>query len=93
LDISIYTVYSNLVPLIMEEIEAGCEKLNLPFNVAKNVLKKSDLAKYKPQNTSDLSIILHKTEGRLLLTGENGLYDKLIKHELQIKSKLALFIP
>jgi hypothetical protein len=74
----------------MEEIEAGCEKLNLPFKVSSHVLKKSDLAKFKPQNTSDLSIILHKTEGRLLLTGENGLYDKLIKHELQVKSKLPI---
>lgn len=73
-----------------EEIEAACEKLNLPFKVSKNILKKSELAKYKSQNTSDVAIILHKTEGRLLLTGENGLYDQIIKRELQNKSTLSV---
>lgn len=70
----------------MEEIETCCEKLNLPFNVSKHVVKKSELSKFKHQNNSDLTIILHKTEGRLLLTGENGLYDQIIKKELQTKS-------
>lgn len=88
MDITIYTVYNSLIPLVMEEIETCCEKLSLPFTISKQIVKKSELSKFKHQNNSDLTIILHKTEGRLLLTGENGLYDQIIKKELHTKSNL-----
>ena len=86
IEISLVTVYSSLVPVITEEIEAACERLNLPFKCTNRVLKKSELAGFQPNKSSDLTIILYRNEGRLLLTGENGLYDRIIRGELSQKS-------
>lgn len=67
-------------------IEKACKGINLKYSLNKQILKKRTLSDYKSMDESDCSLILHKNEGRLLLTDKNRLYDFLIKRELRRKS-------
>lgn len=69
----------------------ACEKLSLPVQINKHQIKRADLSEFSCEDGSDASVILHKNEGRLLLTDKNGLYHELIKTEIRKRGTAGLF--
>ena len=53
---------------------------------------KSKLENYKPKSTADGCILIHKIQGRLLLTDSNGLYHDLILRLLEVTEGNTLII-
>lgn len=68
----------------------ACAKLALPCVVNKHKVKKSQLKTAVFKDESDVSVIVHKNEGRLLLTDENGVYDTLIRQQFSDKRTYLL---
>lgn len=86
--LSVVAVASRLIDKFAEDIEIACSKLDLPYEIQKHIVKRSELQTYEVKDQSDLTVVLHRNEGRLLLTDKNGMYDAIIRKEFQAKSKL-----
>lgn len=86
-----YSLSDKLLNEFIPEVESACKRLKLPFTTAKVILKKAELANFGsgPDNI-DAAILVHRNEGRLLLTDENGLYNNLIRKEFPRLSSLGL---
>lgn len=89
LSVSLFSTSDKLLGKFSEEIDIACAKLCLPCTVAKTKVKKSQLKSAAFKDESDVSVIVHKNEGRLLLTDENGLYDALIRQQFAAKRRLS----
>eukprot|EP00347_Sterkiella_histriomuscorum_P023070 403336065 len=78
----------------MDEVQRQLEKyISLQNNLCQvsfsnQILTKKDLLnyqankKYDNQKQNEFTIILHKCEGRILLTDNNGIYDSFIKYQI-----------
>jgi hypothetical protein len=88
LTLSVVAVTSRLIDKFSEDIQIACCKLDLPYEIQRHLVKRSELNTYEIKDQSDLTVVLHRNEGRLLLTDKNGIYDAIIRKEFQAKSKL-----
>ena len=81
--LSLLSTNEKLLGSFSEEVQLACEKLSLPVQINSHQLKRAELSEFSCEDSSDASVILHKNEGRLLLTDKNGLYHDLIKTEIR----------
>jgi hypothetical protein len=64
------------------------EELDLKIMVTEEILKKKETKNYKVKNHDiDGCVLIHKDDGRLLLTDKNGLYDNFIRKMYNKTSK------
>ena len=91
LNLVIYSLSDKLMNEFTPEVDAACKRLGLPFKSTRQLLKKSELVNFTtgPENI-DAAILVHRNEGRLLLTDENGLYHNLIRKEFSRLSILKM---
>lgn len=70
--------------------------LNLKLKASKSVMKRREFYRYREnfwsffdrvENKKKASILIHRDQGRSLLTGSNGIYDRYIKEKLKSSSK------
>ena len=85
--VSLISLNNSLLDKFSEEVEVACNKLSLPHKILTHVVKKRDLDDLEVKDSSDVTFILHKNEGRLLLTDKNGIYDSLLRKQYAEKSK------
>ncbi len=91
LNLCIYSLSDKLINEFLPEVDAACKRLGLPFNTTRQSLKKAELANFsKGPDNIDAAILVHRNEGRLLLTDENGLYHNLIQKEFSRLSNKCL---
>lgn len=83
--VSLISLNSSLLDKFSEEVEVVCNKLSLPCKIMKHVVKKRELDSLEINDNSDLTVILHKNEGRLLLTDKNGIYDTFLRKQFAEK--------
>lgn len=81
--LSLLSTNEKLLGSFTKEVQLASEKLSLPVQINCHQLKRAELSEYSCDDSSDASVILHKNEGRLLLTDKNGLYHELIKTEIR----------
>ena len=82
LNISIFSLSEKLITNFEEPLNKCLNKLALQTHISKKILRKSELQKFESDDKEcDISIVIHMNVGRLLLTDENGLYNKLIRAE------------
>ena len=82
LNLCLYSLSEKLANEFLPEVEVACKRLELPFKLTKKTVKKAELQAFKEGPPGiDAAVIIHKNEGRLLLTDENGLYNSLIRNE------------
>jgi hypothetical protein len=89
--LSLHSLNQKDINLIKPILARAADELNLTLSCTEEVLRKSTAKLY--QNTfsySDGSILVHRNSGRMLLTGKNGLYDKVIR-ELYYKNSSLPF--
>ena len=72
----------------MPILQQCLDQTDLPFQISNETLKKRQLRNYTLDERTNsenhnLSILVHKMEGRLLLTGPSGLYQDLISKKLK----------
>ena len=90
LNLCLYSLSDKLINEFLPEVEVACKRLELPFKLTRNTLKKAELQAFKEGPPGiDTAVIIHKNEGRLLLTDENGLYSSLIRKEF---SRLRMIV-
>ena len=90
LSLCLYSLSDKLINEFLPEVEVACKRLELPFKLTRNILKKAELQAFKEGPPGiDTAVIIHKNEGRLLLTDENGLYSSLIRKEF---SRLRMIV-
>lgn len=89
LAVALYSISDRLISKFAEEVDIACAKLNLPCTVSRIPIKKSQLKTASYEDESDVAVIIHKNEGRLLLTDENGLYDSIIRQLITSKRILS----
>ena len=88
LNIKFFSLSQVCIDYIKPYFEECAEELKLKINISKEILFKSKLKKYSARKEkADCGILIHREDGRLLLTDKNGIYDKFIKEILQKMSK------
>ena len=89
LKLSLLSTNEKLMTSFLDEINMASKMLSLPIEVVQHKIRKADLEDYVCSDSSDALIILHKNEGRLLLTDSNGLYHSLIKKEMARRGRFG----
>lgn len=90
LAVSLIAISDKLIDKFADEVDIACSKLELPYSIAKHTVKKCDIQTFELKDDSDVTVILHRNEGRLLLTDKNGFYDSLIRQQFAVKRTVRL---
>lgn len=71
-------------PMLMEVTK----KLDLKIFIKEEILKKKGLKNYKmSSDNADGCVLIHRDDGRLLITDKNGIYDNFIRKMYNKTSK------
>lgn len=81
LKLGVHSINSNGFEFCKPILHRVAEELNIEIEVQEEKLQKKNLKNYKPNSNLkvDGCILVHRDDGRLLMTDRNGIYDSFIR--------------
>ena len=80
LKLSLHSLKAKGIDFFMPLLKKVAEELDIKIMIKEELLKKADLKAYKHEaDKVDGCMLIHRDDGRLLITDKNGIYDKFIR--------------